>query len=66
MGAVVFLSLLASVPACAIAAALWVKASRAGAADAAARMARAARWTAFALACQALSLFATAYVALAG
>lgn len=67
MGAVVFLSLLASIPACAVAALLWARAARgASPEDTSARIARAARWTAVALSFQAVSLFATAYVALGG
>jgi hypothetical protein len=67
MGAVVFLSLLAAVPACAIAALLWLRVGRAGAsADLGRRIARAAAWTALALALQAVSFCGTAYVALTG
>lgn len=67
MGAVVFLSLLASIPACAVAALLWARVSRAASAEEnSARMVRAARWTALALGFQAVSLFATAYVAFRG
>jgi|GEM_PF-4698368 len=67
MGAVVFLSLLAAVPACAVAAVLWAGVARAGSREESGRrLARAAGWTALALAFQALSFFGTAYVAMTG
>lgn len=67
MGALVFLSLIAAVPACAIAAVLWALAPRGRSPDAVSRrIAHAAGWTALALAFQALSFFGTAYVVLTG
>ena len=67
MGAVVFLSLLAAVPACAIAALFWALVPKAAStADASRRIARAAGWTALALAFQAVSYLGTAYVAFMG
>jgi|KBSSwiStaDraftv2_1062776.scaffolds.fasta_scaffold58762_7 hypothetical protein len=65
MGAVVFLSLLASIPACALAAWLWACVAKAASAEEVrARISRAAIWTALALAFQALSFLGTAVVAL--
>ena len=67
MGAVVFLSLLAAVPACVVAALFWARVPRAASTeDASRRIAWAAGWTALALALQALSFFGTAYVVLTG
>jgi hypothetical protein len=65
MGAIVFLSLLGAIPACAIAAVLWARAAHPSSAEATATLiARAARWTAAALVLQAISLLATALAAI--
>ena len=67
MGAVVFLSLLGAIPACAIAAVLWMRVAKVrSAADNAAQIAHAARWTAITLALQAISLTGTAIAAILG
>jgi hypothetical protein len=67
MGAVVFLSLLGAIPACALAAVLWARVSGDGTAEQNARqMAHAAGWTAVALGLQGISLLATALAAILG
>ena len=65
MGALVLLSLLAAIPACALAALGWARVSvRHPAEENARRIAVAARWTAVALLMQGVSLLATVYIAM--
>ena len=67
MGALVFLTLVSAIPACGVAAAHWAQVARGRSVeDSARRLARAARWTAVALALQGVSLLATAFVAVRG
>jgi hypothetical protein len=67
MGAVVYFSMVAAIPACAIAAVLWGRITSAlSPEENAKRIASAAHWTALALTFQAVSLLATAYAVLAG
>ena len=65
MGSVVYFSLVAAIPACAVAAVLWARVTPSRSAeDNARRIASAAHWTALALTLQAISLLATAYAVL--